>query len=205
MKNKLKMIMLGVLCAVCLQAPVTAHAVDLPFVPVDDSETDTVTTAVTGDDTPIVTEDQTSATSAAVTTSKPTTTTADEKTTTKNAVSSSDNAVTDEPAVMSTDSENNNLPVISPDGEMIETVVTTAITTKEPSAVSENSNDTENKDISFSDDSNSSEVQATAHADNIERSETNESRSFPIIITVICGVAVIAGGALFAIFKKGRK
>ena len=40
----------------------TAFAVELPFVPVDESETDTVTTAVSDKDTPIVKEKQTSTT-----------------------------------------------------------------------------------------------------------------------------------------------
>ena len=79
MKNKLKIIMLWVLCAVCLQAPMTAFAVELPFVPVDESETDTVTTAVSDKDTPIVKEKQTSTT---VTTQKPKTTRTEGKTTT---------------------------------------------------------------------------------------------------------------------------
>ena len=35
MMEKIKSILLGVLCAVCLQAPVNVCAVDLPFVPAD--------------------------------------------------------------------------------------------------------------------------------------------------------------------------
>lgn len=96
MKNKLKIIMLWVLCAVCLQAPMTAFAVELPFVPVDESETDTVTAAVSDNNTPIVTEKQTSTT---VTVQKPTTTSTKKlettksegkTTTTKKSVSSTD-------------------------------------------------------------------------------------------------------------------
>ena len=45
LKNKIKMILLGAMCALCLQAPLRASAVDLPFIPADELET--VTTLIT--------------------------------------------------------------------------------------------------------------------------------------------------------------
>ncbi|MBR1383778.1 MAG: hypothetical protein IJ555_08215 [Ruminococcus sp.] len=217
MKNKLKIIAITVLSMICLQATVTAFAVELPFVPVEESETDTVTTAVSDNDTPIVTEKQTSTT---VTTQKPTTTStkkpettrAEEKTTTtKKLVSSTDSASPNETPVVISDSENNDLPVISPDGEVVEELGTTVSAENEPSEVekstktAENSSMPESSDISFSDESDSSEMQTTAHSDSIESSETSEKSTLPIIISVICGAVVIAGAVLFAIFKRGKK
>lgn len=172
MKNKLKKIILGVVGAIFLQAPVMGYAVELPFVPVDDPQTDTVTAAMPDDDIPVVTEKQTSATSAAVTASKPTTTST-KKTETSNAekntatttksVSTTDSVPPDEAPLVDSDSENNALPV------------------------------------------DSSEMQTTAHSDSTESSETSEESNLPMIISVICGAAVIVGAVLFAIIRKGKK
>lgn len=213
MKNKLKIKMLWVLCAVCLQATMTAFAVELPFVPVEESETDTVTTAVTDNDTPIVTEKQTSTTVTAqkpttTSTKKPETTKSEGKTTTtKKSVSSTDSASPNETPEMISDSENNDLPVISPDGEVVEELGTTVSAENEPSAVekskrtAENSSMPESSDISFSDDKNS----ADTHTEKQSDSNTREKSYLPIVISVICGAIVIAGAVLFAIFKKGKK
>ena len=213
MKNKLKIIAITVLSMICLQATVTAFAVELPFVPVEESETDTVTTAVSDNDTPIVTEKQTSTT---VTTQKPTTTStkkpettrAEEKTTTtKKLVSSTDSASPNETPVVISDSENNDLPVISPDGEVVEELGTTVSAENEPSEIiestktAENSSMPESSDISFSDDKNSTDTHTEKQSD----SNTSEKSYLPIVISVICGAIVIAGAVLFAIFKKGKK
>ena len=48
-----KTILIGVLCAVCLQAPLNVGAVELPIVPVEESQAET-TTAVS--ETPAVTQ-----------------------------------------------------------------------------------------------------------------------------------------------------
>lgn len=195
MKNKLKMILLGVLCAVCLQAPVAAHAVDLPFVPVDDSETDTVTTTVTGGATPVVTENQTTVTTSKPTTTstqKPVTTTAEgTTTTTQKSEASSDNASTDDAPAVNSDNENNEMPVLSPDGE---TIVTTTLNENEPSEIEKS---TKAKDSSISEDSDFS--------DDKDNSEANEKSSLPIIISVICGTTAIAGAVIFGILKRGKK
>ena len=53
MKNKTKSILLGVLCAVCLQVPVNVCAVDLPIVPVEESQAETTTAVI---ETPAVTQ-----------------------------------------------------------------------------------------------------------------------------------------------------
>ena len=52
MIGKIKSILLGVLCAVCLQVPMNVCAVDLPFVPVEESQAETTTAA---SDVPAVT------------------------------------------------------------------------------------------------------------------------------------------------------
>ena len=116
MKNKTKSILLGVLCAVCLQVPVNVCAVDLPIVPVEESQAETTTAA---SETPAVTqkpaEQETPVIPEAPATSKAAETTrasASEKSTTR-----SDATISDLPASENTDSEINELPVLSPDGE----------------------------------------------------------------------------------------
>ena len=213
MKNKMIIIVITVLSMICLQATVTAFAVELPFAPVEESETDTVTTAVSDNDTPVVTEKQTSTT---VTTQKTTTTstkksettkTEDKTTTTKKSVSSTDSASPNETPAVISDSGNNALPVISPDGEVVEELGTTVSAENEPSEIiestktAENSSIPESSDISFSDDKNSTDTQTEKQSD----SNTSEKSYLPIVISVICGAIVIAGAVLFAIFKKGKK
>ena len=41
--GKIKSILLGVLCAVCLQVPLNVGAVELPIIPVEDSQAETTT------------------------------------------------------------------------------------------------------------------------------------------------------------------
>ena len=53
MKRKIKTILLSMLCAACRQAPLYVGAVDLPFVPVEESQAES-TAAVS--ETPAVTE-----------------------------------------------------------------------------------------------------------------------------------------------------
>ena len=108
----------GVLCAICLQVPLNVCAVDLPIVPVEESQVETTTAA---SDVPAVTqkpaEQETPVISEAPATTKAAKTTkssANEKSTTL-----SDATTSDQPASENTDSEINELPVLSPDGESI--------------------------------------------------------------------------------------
>ena len=186
MKNKTKSILLGVLCAVCLQVPMNVCAVDLPFVPVEESQTET-TTAVS--ETPAVTQkpaeqeipviSKTPATSNAAETTRAS---ASEKSTTR-----SDATISDPPASENTDSEINELPVLSPDGER-------TAETSESSA-----------DRSISGEKDSSDTQTTANTDSKGMTDASRESGLPIIIAVICGVVVVAGAALFAIFRKRNK
>ena len=186
MKNKTKSILLGVLCAVCLQAPLNVGAVELPIVPVEESQAET-TTAVS--ETPAVTqnpaEQETPVITEAPATSKAAETTrasASEKSTTR-----SDATISDPPASENTDSEINELPVLSPDGEST-------------AEMSESSSDR-----SFSDEKDSSDTQTTTLGEIGTNDQKSENRALPIIVAAICGVVVLAGVAVFAIFKRGKK
>lgn len=188
MKNKLKMILLGVLCAVCLQAPVAAHAVDLPFVPVDDSET--VTTTVADNDTPMISESQTTTSKLdpQVTTSKSETSA---KTTTAKATAAEDTANQNKPTETSrtADTERNDLPVIAPDGEEVEI---------EDKTGSEPSQETSTQNTA------SAENSTISSSESKTETEKSNNSSLPIIIVVICGAAVIAAVTAFALRKKGK-
>lgn len=186
MKNKTKSILLGVLCAVCLQVPMNVCAVDLPIVPVEESQAET-TTAVS--ETPAVTqnpaEQETPVITEAPVTSKAAETTrasASEKSTTR-----SDATISDPPASENTHSEINELPVLSPDGEST-------------AEISESSSD-----ISFSGEKDSSDTLTTANTDSKDITEVSKESSMPITIAVVCGVVVVAGAALLAIFRKRNK
>ena len=186
MIGKTKSILPGVLCAVCLQVPMNVCAIDLPFVPVEESQTET-TTAVS--ETPAVTQkpaeqeipeipviSEAPATSNAAETTRAS---ASEKSTTR-----SDATISDPPASENTDSEINELPVLSPDGER-------TAETSESSA-----------DRSISGEKDSSDTQTTANTDSKGMTDASRESGLPIIIAVICGVVVVAGAALFAIFRK---
>ena len=186
MKNKTKSILLGVLCAVCLQVPMNVCAVDLPIVPIEEAQAETTTaatetTAVTQKpaepETPVITEAP-----ATTKTAQTTRASASEKST-----SSNEGTVSELPASENTDSEINELPVLSPDGE------STAATSESSS------------DISFSGEKDSSDTQTTAQGEIGTSDQKSESNFLPIIVALICGVVVLTGAAVFAIFKRGKK
>ena len=188
LKNKLKIVLLGAMCALFLQAPLSVSAVDLPFVPADESET--VTTTVADNDTPMISESQTTTSKPdpQVTTSKSETSA---KTTTAKATAVEDTANQNKPTETSrtADTERNDLPVIAPDGEEVKI-----------------------EDKTGSEPSQETSTQSTASAENStissseSKTETEKSNnsSLPIIIAVICGAAVIAIVAAFTLRKKGK-
>ena len=186
MKNKTKSILLGVLCAVCLQVPVNVCAVDLPIVPVEESQAETTTAA---SDVPAVTqkpaEQETPVIPEAPATKKAVETT--KASTSENSTPPSDAAVSEPPASENTDSETNELPVLSSDGE------STAETSESSS------------DSSFSDEQDSSETQTTANTDSKDITEASRESFLPIIIAAVLGVVVVAGVVLLAIFRKRNK
>lgn len=186
MIGKIKSILLGVLCAVCLQVPVNVCAVDLPIVPVEESQAE-ITTAAS--ETPAATqkpaEQETPVIPEAPATTKAAQTTkasASEKSTTR-----SDATISDPPASENTDSETNELPVLSPDGE------STAETSESSS------------DASFSGEKDSSDTQTMANTDSKDITEASKESVLPIIIATVLGVVVVAGVVLLAIFRKRNK
>ena len=189
LKNKLKIVLLGAMCALFLQAPLSVSAVDLPFVPADESET--VTTTVADNDTPMISETQ-------ATTVKPepqaTTISRNDtsvKTTTAKATAAEDTANQNKPTETSrtADTERNDLPVIAPDGEEVEIE---EIAGTEPS-----------EDIS-SQSTASAENSTISSSESKTETEKSNNSSLPIIIVVICGAAVIAAVTAFALRKKGK-
>ena len=188
LKNKLKIVLLGAMCALFLQAPLSVSAVDLPFVPADESET--VTTTVADNDTPMISESQTtpSKPDPQVTTSKSETSA---KTTTAKATAAEDTANQNKPTETSrtADTERNDLPVIAPDGEEVEI---------EENTGSEPSEDTSTQSTV------SAENSTISSSESKTETEKSNNSSLPIIIVVICGAAVIAVVAAFTLRKKGK-
>ena len=93
----------------------------------------------------------------------------------------------DPTAAESADSQFNEMPVLSPDGEgMVE--------------ASENSSDS-----SFLDEKDSSDTQTTAQGEIGTSDKKSESNFLPIIVAAICGVVVLAGVAIFAVYRKRNK
>lgn len=188
LKNKLKIVLLGAMCALFLQAPLSVSAVDLPFVPAD--ETETVTTTVADNDTPMISESQTTTSKPdpQVTTSKSETSA---KTTTAKATAAEDTANQNKPTETSrtADTERNDLPVIAPDGEEVEI---------EDKIGSEPSQETSTQSTA------SAENSAISSSESKTETEKSNNSSLPIIIVVICGAAVIAIVAAFTLRKKGK-
>lgn len=188
LKNKLKIVLLGAMCALFLQAPLSVSAVDLPFVPADESET--VTTTVADNDTPMISESQTTTSKPdpQVTTSKSETSA---KTTTAKATAAEDTANQNKPTETSQTAkvESNDLPVIAPDGEEVEI---------EENTGSEPSEDTSTQSTA------SAENSAISSSESKTETEKSNNSSLPIIIAVICGAAVIAVVTAFAVRKKGK-
>ena len=189
LKNKLKIVLLGAMCALFLQAPLSVSAVDLPFVPADESET--VTTTVADNDTPMISETQ-------ATTVKPepqaTTISRNDtsvKTTTAKTTAAEDTANQNKLTETSrtADTERNDLPVIAPDGEEVEI---------EENTGSEPSEDTSTQSTA------SAENSAISSSESKTETEKSNNSSLPIIIAVICGAAVIAIVAAFTLRKKGK-
>ena len=174
------------LTAVCLQVPLNVGAVDLPFVPVEESQAET-TTAV--GETPTVTQKPTKQ-ETPVQTEAPATTKVAETTkasASENSTPPSDDAASELPALENKDSEINELPVLSPDGEST-------------AEISESSSDS-----SISDNKDRSETQITANTDSKDITEVSRESVLPIIIAAVLGVVVVAGVVLLAIFRKRNK
>lgn len=189
LKNKLKIVLLGAMCALFLQAPLSVSAVDLPFVPADESET--VTTTVADNDTPMISETQ-------ATTVKPepqaTTISRNDtsvKTTTAKTTAAEDTANQNKLTETSRTAkvESNDLPVIAPDGEEVEI---------EENTGSEPSEDTSTQSTA------SAENSAISSSESKTETEKSNNSILPIIIAVICGAAVIAIVAAFTLRKKGK-
>ena len=232
MKNKFKMMLLGVLCIICLQVSLTAYAFDtatdhdfeLPLYPLPGTES----TSVTPDGSPaeqsskaadkITSDISNPAASSSKTTDKSDT---EEKSASSGKTeSSSKSSKNDGSSAIHSDGDYIELPVITADGEPLETSKSTSAADNEPSRVSElsnasegsdksvssgNSSDTQKQDTSLSGENDSSRGQTAASAENSETTESNGSGNLPIIIAAICGTAVIAAGAVFVVIKKTGK
>ena len=179
MKRMIKTVWLGVLCAVCLYAPLNAGAVELPIVPVEESQAET-TTAVS--ETPAVTQKSAEQETPVITEAPATTKATETAKASANDMNTSSNedTVFEQPASENPVSEINELPVLSPDGES-------------------------SSQSSFSDEQDTSETQATAQEEIGTRDQNSENNALPVIVAVICGVAALAGAAIFTVFKRGKK
>ena len=178
MIRKIRIFLLGLLSAVCLQAPPNASAVDLPFVPVEESREETTNSAVdipAEQETPVIPEIP--AQNKAAETTK---TSAGEK-----SAAPSESADSAPPASEKKGSDNDELPVLSLNDES-----------------SAETNESSRSELSLSGEKDSSDAQSTTYTASRAISETSQDRSFPIITAVLCGMAAAAGAVLFAVFRK---
>lgn len=186
MIRMIKTVLLGVLCAVCLYVPLNAGAVELPFVPIEEFQSET-TTAVS--ETPAATQNPAEQETLVMTEAPATTKATETAKASANDMNTSSNedTVFEQPASENPVSEINELPIMSPDGE----------STAETSESSSQS--------SFSDEQDTSETQATAQEEIGTRDQNSENNALHIIVAVICGVAALAGAAIFTVFRRGKK
>ena len=111
MKRKIKTILLSMLCAACRQAPLYVGAVDLPFVPVEESQAES-TAAVS--ETSAVTEKPAEQETTVMTAAKTTKQRSHQQV---KRMQLPTRAVSESTALENRDSKTKELPVLSPDGE----------------------------------------------------------------------------------------
>ena len=185
---KIKTMLVSLLCAACLQAPMMVQAVELPFIPVEEMQADSISeetgtsddagnNSVTDADTQqggqseiiVMNDDGGSA----------------------EAVSKAENEGND----------NEELPIIA--SENIEQATSASA---EESSVSQAEGDvSESTSASAEDKSTYSEPSSPSSVkDNSENAENGEKSSLHVIIAVVCGV-VVAAAVLTAVLRKGKK
>jgi len=186
MKNKVNAALLSMMFIVCLQTPISVNAVELPFVPIEESQT------VTTDTNNSIPMENLSVS---------------EKTTTnKTEIPKTTNKADNLP--VAAESENNNLPVLAPDGdetEIIESSVSNVVETSENKVSSETTTIISSSEISVSTVSNTIQSTEINTETNTINNELSGKKSNIGVIVASIGGAVLLAGIVFAIFRKGKK
>ncbi len=180
--------LVSLLCAACLQASMMVQAVELPFVPVEEMQADSIseetgTSDDAGNNSETDADTQQGGQSEIIV--------MNDNGGSAEAVSKAENE----------GNENEELPIIA--SENIEQATSASA---EESAVSQAESDvSESTSASAEDKSTYSEPSSLSLVkDNSENAENGEKSSLPVIIAVVCGV-VAAAAVLTAVLRKGKK
>ena len=184
---KIKTMLVTLLCAACMQAPMMVQAVELPFIPVEEMQADSISEEIgTSDDA-----GNNSGTDADT-----------QQGGQSELIVMNDNGGSAE-AVSKAENEGNEneeLPIIA--SEDIEQATSASA---EESSVSQAESDVSESMAAAEDKSTYSEPSSLSLVkDNSENAENGEKSSLPVIIAVVCGV-VVAAAVLTAVLRKGKK
>ena len=184
---KIKTMLVTLLCAACLQAPMMVQAVELPFVPVEEMQADSIgeetgTSDDAGNNSESDADTQQGGQSELIV--------MNDNGGSAEAVSKAENE----------GNENEELPIIA--SENIEQATSASA---EESSVSQAESDVSESMAAAEDKSTYSEPSSLSLVkDNSENAENGEKSSLPVIIAVVCGV-VVAAAVLTAVLRKGKK
>ena len=179
--------LVSLLCAACLQAPMMVQAVELPFIPVEEMQADSIseetgTSDDAGNNSESDADTQQGGQSELIV--------MNENGGSAEAVSKAENE----------GNENEELPIIA--SEDIEQATSASA---EESSVSQAESDVSESTAAAEDKSTYSEPSSPSLVkDNSENAENGEKSSLPVIIAVVCGV-VVAAAVLTAVLRKGKK
>ena len=175
------------LCAACMQAPMMVQAVELPFIPVEEMQADSIgeetgTSDDAGNNSGTDADTQQGGQSELIV--------MNDNGGSAEAVSKAENE----------GNENEELPIIA--SEDIEQATSASA---EESSVSQAESDVSESMAAAEDKSTYSEPSSLSLVkDNSENAENGEKSSLPVIIAVVCGV-VVAAAVLTAVLRKGKK
>ena len=184
---KIKTMLVSLLCAACLQAPMMVQAVELPFIPVEEMQADSIseetgTSDDAGNNSGTDADTQQGGQSELIV--------MNENGGSAEAVSKAENE----------ENENEELPIIA--SENVEQATSASA---EESSVSQAESDVSESTSSAEDKGTYSESSSPSSVkDNSENAENGEKSSLPVIIAVVCGV-VAAAAVLTAVLRKGKK
>ena len=184
---KIKTMLVTLLCAACMQAPMMVQAVELPFVPVEEMQADSIgeetgTSDDAGNNSESDADTQQGGQSELIV--------MNDNGGSAEAVSKAENE----------GNENEELPIIA--SENIEQATSASA---EESSVSQAESDVSESMAAAEDKSTYSEPSSLSLVkDNSENAENGEKSSLPVIIAVVCGV-VVAAAVLTAVLRKGKK
>ena len=186
---KIKTMLVSLLCAACLQAPMMVQAVELPFIPVEEMQADSIseetgTSDDAGNNSGTDADTQQGGQSELIV--------MNDNGGSAEAVSKAENE----------GNENEELPIIA--SENIEQATSASA---EESSVSQAESDVSESTAAASAEDKSTYSEPPSPSlvkDNSKKAENGEKSSLPVIIAVVCGV-VAAAAVLTVVLRKGKK